>query len=428
MTESRSEQVRVRTVLMRGGSSKAVFLDESSVPRGTEQRARFLLALFGSPDKRQIDGLGGADVLTSKCALVGPPSRSDADIDYTFVQVSVAHPVVSYDISCGNITAAVGVYAVEEGYVRPTDPATVVRVHNTNTGQIIRIEVPVHEGIPCVEGDFAVDGVPGTGAEVKLDFSGTAGAATGKILPTGNVRDRIAVAALGREIEVSIVDVANPCAFVAAADLGLTGAELPGEVPAHILEALEEIRVASCRIGGIDSYLLPFQVIVGPPRTCNDFVHGRALPAEQCDSRRASLRRAQHAQGIRGHGCYLPCGRRAHPGHGAACQLPARQCASPDSHRPPEWRAAIVADVALVDGRLERHERDVFAYRTQADGRLRLRAQGQSRQRAALRIARRQAQCDPGGRRGDVGPRRVRRRSRRSLRAFTSTIPCRTRR
>jgi 2-methylaconitate cis-trans-isomerase PrpF len=295
MNEAVHEQVRVRIVMMRGGASKAIFLDANDVPRDARQRTQFLLALFGSPDRRQIDGLGGADLLTSKCAIMGRPSRPDADIDYTFVQVSVENPVVSYDIACGNITAAAAVYAIEEGYVQPIAPAATVRVHNTNTGKVMRITVPVSGGLCCVEGDFAIDGVPGTGAEVRLDFSQTVGAATGMMLPTRNVRDRIAVPRLGREIDVSIVDVANPCVFVAAEDVGLTGTEMPGDVPAGVLDTLEEIRVAACRISGIESYLLPFQAVVGRSRSYVSALTGATIAANECDLvARLFVERAMH--------------------------------------------------------------------------------------------------------------------------------------
>jgi 2-methylaconitate cis-trans-isomerase PrpF len=276
-------QIRVRTVLMRGGSSKAVFLNESHIPADEASRTKLLLALFGSPDKRQIDGLGGSDYLTSKCAIMGPPSRPDADVDYTFVQVSVENPVVSYDINCGNISAAAGVYAIEEGYVRSTEPETLVRVHNTNTGKIMKMKVPVAGGTPKVDGDFAIDGVPGTGAEIKMDYSQTAGAATGRLLPTGNAVDKIRVETLGKTVDVSIVDIANLCVFIRAPDLGLKGTEMPGEVPAQTLKALEEIRVKSTEKAGIKSYLLPFQVFVGPAQDFNEFLTGRFVPAKDVD-------------------------------------------------------------------------------------------------------------------------------------------------
>ena len=276
-------QIRIKTVMMRGGSSKAVFLNESHIPADEASRTKLLLALFGSPDKRQIDGLGGSDYLTSKCAIMGPPSRPDADVDYTFVQVSVENPVVSYDINCGNISAAAGVYAIEEGYVRATEPETLVRVHNTNTGKIMKMKVPVDGGIPKVDGEFAIDGVPGTGAEIKMDYSQTAGAATGKLLPTGNAIDKIEVETLGKTVDVSIVDIANLCVFIRAPDLGLKGNEMPGEVPAKTLKALEEIRVKSTEKAGIKSYLLPFQVFVGPAQDFNEFLTGRHVPAKDVD-------------------------------------------------------------------------------------------------------------------------------------------------
>jgi 2-methylaconitate cis-trans-isomerase PrpF len=278
-----SEQKRIRTVIMRGGSSKALFLRAEDLPEDEAARTRLLLALFGSPDKRQIDGLGGSDYLTSKCAIMSAPSRDDADIDYAFAQVSVENPIVSYDINCGNISAAAAVYAIEEGYVPAAPPQTTVRVHNTNTGKVLRMIVPVKDGAPLTEGDFAIDGVPGTGAEIRMDFSATSGGATGRLLPTGNVRDRVHVPSLGRDVEVSIVDIANTCVFVRATDLGLTGTELPQTMPGAAVDALEEIRVASAKIAGIESYLLPFQVIVGPPQSYPDFLHGRTVKEEDTD-------------------------------------------------------------------------------------------------------------------------------------------------
>jgi len=276
-------QVRVPVVLMRGGSSKGIFLRQEDVPPSGEARTRFLLALFGSPDRRQIDGLGGADLLTSKCAIMGPPTRPDADIDYTFAQVSVEHPTVSYDINCGNVSAAAGVYALEEGFVRAAEPVTVVRVHNTNTGKILRIQVPVRDGIACIEGDCLIDGVPGTGAEIGVDVSLTAGAATGRLLPSGAVRDRIEVDGIDHPFDVSIVDIGNPCVFVAAADLGLAGTDGPATMPAVAYGILERIRKEAACLAGIDSYLLPFQVVVSPPAASLDFVSGRSVEADDMD-------------------------------------------------------------------------------------------------------------------------------------------------
>lgn len=264
------EQIPVRCTLMRGGTSKGVFLRECDVPPRGAARDRFLLALFGSPDRRQIDGLGGADPLTSKCALIGPPTRPDSDIDYTFAQIGIEEAYVSYEIVCGNISSATGVYAIEEGLVPAVEPVTTVRVHNTNTNSILIIKVPVKDGAPVLEGDFAIDGVPGTGAEVALDYSNTSGGATGKLLPTGHVRDTVPVPSLGRSIEVSIVDIGTICVYFRAADLGLTGSELPGEIAAEKYFAAEEIRLAAaalCQMPQSEGKnITPFQIMIAPPR------------------------------------------------------------------------------------------------------------------------------------------------------------------
>lgn len=277
------EQLALRTVIMRGGSSKGIFIDARDLPANPAERDQLILALFGSPDKRQIDGLGGSDYLTSKCAILGPPSLEGADIDYTIAQVSVEHPIISYDTNCGNLSAAVAHYAIEEGFVSPVEPWTLVRVHNVNTGKILRIRVQVADRLPVIEGDFAIDGVPGTGAEVKLDFSLTRGACTGKLLPTGSPRDPLPLATLGRSVDVSVVDVANPCVYVRAQDIGLTGYEPPGTLTAQQLAVLEEIRVQAGRLAGIDSYLLPFQVPVAEPVSYPDFLSGKTVKAEDFD-------------------------------------------------------------------------------------------------------------------------------------------------
>jgi len=157
-----TQQVPIRFVYMRGGTSKAVFLRSGDLPDDPAARDRIILSLFGSPDPRQVDGLGGADILTSKLAIIGPSSRPDADLDYTFAQVSISEPYVSYDINCGNISSAVGVYAIEEGFVRPQEGTTTVRINNTNTRSILVADVPVEGGeaaprlLPDVRGRIIV--------------------------------------------------------------------------------------------------------------------------------------------------------------------------------------------------------------------------------------------------------------------------------
>lgn len=258
------EMGAIRFVLMRGGTSKAPFLRGEDLPPPGAERDRFILGLFGSPDPRQIDGLGGADLLTSKLAIIDPPSRDDADLDYTFAQVSITEPVVDYDINCGNISAAVGAYAVDEGLVPITEPATTVRIHNTNTGKVIVAHVPVVAGRAAVKGDLVIDGVPGSGAPIALDYSDTAGGVTGSLLPTGTSRDLLETA-IG-PVDVTIVDLANLSVFFPADAVGMTGTERPGDVTAEHLVAVEAIKDAAAKVVGIDGDgLIPVPVAVAPP-------------------------------------------------------------------------------------------------------------------------------------------------------------------
>ncbi len=278
-----SEQIPIRCILMRGGTSKGVFLRSNDLPADPAMRDRLILALFGSPDPRQIDGLGGADILTSKVAIMGPPTRPDADVDYTFGQVSISEAVVDYDINCGNLSAAAGVYAVEEGFVRATDPVTRVRVHNTNTRKVFAATVPTRNGGPVVEGDCAIDGVPGTGAEILLDYADTAGAATGTLLPTGRVRDALRVPSLGTTIDVTIVDLANLCIFFSPSALGMTGTEGPRELTARLIDAMVAVKEAAAAHLGIPvDGLIPLPVAVAPPVTYTTFL-GTTVEAASID-------------------------------------------------------------------------------------------------------------------------------------------------
>jgi 2-methylaconitate cis-trans-isomerase PrpF len=240
-----------KCVLMRGGTSKAVFFHTSEIPAAGADRDRVITGVFGSGDPRQIDGLGGSDVLTSKVAIIGAPTRDDADVDYTFGQVGIAEKAIDWNGNCGNISSAVGVFAIEEGLVDPVEPVTPVRVHNTNTGSLLRLLVPVTDGVPDVEGDFAISGTPGTGAEIRLDFSATAGATTGKMLPTGSPTDVLRVDGLG-DITVSIVDVAKLAVFFRAEDVGLVGTEGPAAFTSDVLAKFERIQQAAADLVGID--------------------------------------------------------------------------------------------------------------------------------------------------------------------------------
>jgi 2-methylaconitate cis-trans-isomerase PrpF len=241
---------------MRGGTSKAVFLREADLPNDPHERERLILALFGSPDKRQIDGLGGADPLTSKLAIIGPvrdddPRATGTHLTYTFGQVEIDKPEIDWLSLCGNITSAVGAYAVFEGLVRPTTPITEIRVFNTNLNRILTVEVPVENGRPVERGSYAVPGVPGTGARISIDFSATAGGATGHLLPTGNAVDHLDIPGFG-DIEVSLVDIGNAHVFIRARDVGLNGTESAAEIDRNgdLRILLERIRgAAAVRMG-----------------------------------------------------------------------------------------------------------------------------------------------------------------------------------
>ncbi len=235
----------VRCVVMRGGTSKALFFKENDLPKEKSSREKLLLSIFGSPDARQIDGLGGADPLTSKCAIIGPGSIPGADVDYTFVQITPSSNILGYSVNCGNISSAVGPYAIEEGFVRATDPVTTVKVHNTNTHAVIEELVPTQNGRPRVSGDYAIDGVPGTSAKIDMLFRNVTGGVTGKLLPTGLVSQPITMSD-GRCAEVSIVDAGNLYVFAEASALGICGtvSALELEQKCKILADLEDIRCA----------------------------------------------------------------------------------------------------------------------------------------------------------------------------------------
>jgi len=212
------EQEMFKCTIMRGGTSKAVFLKKNELPSDPVLRDKIILGIFGSPDVRQIDGLGGSDITTSKVAIIGPPTRDDADIDYNFGQVQIKLSEVVWNANCGNISSAVGPYAIDEGMVKVSEPYTTVRINNVNTKKILIAKVEVKNGKAVVDGDFTIDGVPGTGSKIELDFKNTFGAATGKLLPTGNSIDVLNVNGLGK-IPVSIVDIANIICYVNAKDV-----------------------------------------------------------------------------------------------------------------------------------------------------------------------------------------------------------------
>lgn len=248
------ESIDVSCSIIRGGSSKGVFFLENSLPPHGELRDKILLAAFGSPDARQIDGLGGANSLTSKVCIVGPSQRDDADVDYTYGQVSIDKAMIDWKGNCGNMISAVGIFAVQNNLLNAVEPLTNVRIYNTNSNKIIHVTYPVKDGRVLSEGDYSIPGVPGTGAKLKVEFFDPSGSVTKKLLPTGNTKDTISLGE-NKIFTVSMVDSGNPVIFVKAEDLGMNGTELPAEIESApgILNTLEEIRSICAELSGIVS-------------------------------------------------------------------------------------------------------------------------------------------------------------------------------
>jgi 2-methylaconitate isomerase len=257
-------QRKIRAVYMRGGTSRCLVFRADDLPAVGAARDRILLAALGSPDPygRQLNGLGGGISSLSKACIVGAPTHSDADVDYTFAQVDVKSPVVEYDGNCGNCSSAIGPFAIDEGLVPAREGETLVRIHNTNTRKLILAHVPVRDGEAAVDGDFELAGVAGRGARIALDFIEPGGAGTGRLLPTGRPCDVIA------GVEASCVDATNPLVFVRARDVGLTAAETPPAVDANadVMARLEKIRVeAAMRMGLPPSASAPKIAFVAAP-------------------------------------------------------------------------------------------------------------------------------------------------------------------
>ena len=253
-------QLRIPAAFIRGGTSNAVVFDRRRLPADREAWDSLFIAALGSPDPygRQLDGMGGGISSLSKVCIVGPPSRPDADVDYTFGQVAVDRPHIDWNGNCGNMSSAIGPFAVDEGLVAADGSEGVVLIHNTNTGKLIRARFPVEDGRAAVEGEAAIPGVSGTGAPVDLEFPDPGGAGTGALLPTGNVMDHLEVESGGAgessgTVRASLIDAANPFVFVEAAEVGIGGNEMPSDLDARpdVMARLERIRAAAAAAMGI---------------------------------------------------------------------------------------------------------------------------------------------------------------------------------
>jgi 4-oxalomesaconate tautomerase len=230
----------IPATLMRGGTSKGLYFDVRDLPTDRAARDRVLLAAMGSPDIRQIDGVGGAHPLTSKVAVIGPSTRRDTQVDYLFLQISVDQASVSDSQNCGNILAGVGPWAIEHGLVEVTGPVTPVRIHMVNTESVSVARVPTPQGVVEYEGGARIDGVPGTAAGISIDFLDIAGSSCGALFPTGNVIDRV------DGLDVTCIDNGMPVVILDATELALTGSESPAalENDARLRARIESLRLA----------------------------------------------------------------------------------------------------------------------------------------------------------------------------------------
>lgn len=321
MGDTDPAQGSVEGRLIRGGTSRGLFVRKSALPVGLDDDLidPLALELFGSPDPIQVDGIGGSHSHTSKLMVVAPSERDGVAVDYTFGQVAVDRPVVDWGGNCGNLTSAIGAFALLEGMADATGPTTELTLYNTNTDTAIEQTIPTAGGQPAISGDYSIDGVAGTGARIDSAFLDPAGGVLGSLFPTGNVTDEVTVD--GETVEVSLVDVTNPCVYVRAADLGLDGTELPDALSATtgLLDRLEAIRGAVCeQIGRVEhaadaateSPTVPFVAAVAPPQgyACSN---GGSVAADEIDitARIVTTQTPHHAYAMTGAMCLAAAAR-----------------------------------------------------------------------------------------------------------------------
>ena len=284
---------RINAVFMRGGTSKAVVFRRVDLPADPAAWDALFLAVIGSPDPngRQLNGMGGGISSLSKICIVGPSMHPDADVDYTFAQVAVREPIVDYSGNCGNMSSAIGPFAVDEGLVEATGAEAKVRIHNTNTGKIIVSRFPTAGGRAVEEGDLVIPGVAGSGAPIRLAFQDPGGANTGSLLPSGHPLDVLEVPGVGR-VEASLVDSTAACVFVEAAALGRSATEAPQDLEQNLdlMDRLERIRrAASLQMGtaatpeeAARGVAIPRIAMIASPGDSR-LLSGKTLYANECD-------------------------------------------------------------------------------------------------------------------------------------------------
>jgi 2-methylaconitate cis-trans-isomerase PrpF len=246
-------QYGYNAVFMRGGTSKGVFFRQDDLPAELAARDEIFVHALGSPDAygRQLNGMGGGVSSVSKAVIVGPTSVAEADVDYTFAQVVIDRPEVDYSATCGNLSSAIGPFAVDQGLVAAQDGQQTVRVFNTNTKKIYHATFTVKGGLFAPAGDFEIPGVSGTGSRIRLDYLDPGGATSGKLLPSGSALDVLDVPGIG-EVEASLVDATNAVVFIAASRLGKTALESVAELEADaaFMQAIDAVRrVAAVKMG-----------------------------------------------------------------------------------------------------------------------------------------------------------------------------------
>ncbi len=265
---------------MRGGTSKGGYFVASDLPSDLGARDKFLLGMMGSPDKRQIDGMGGADPLTSKIAVVKKSQRPGVDVDYLFLQAFVDKPIITDAQNCGNILVGVGPFAIERGLVKAKGEETQVVIYMENTGQIAEAVIRTPGGRPMYAGERKIDGVPGTASPIPIEFRDTAGSSCGALLPTGKAFDVI------DGVECTLIDNGMPVVVMRASDLGITGTETRDELDAHaeLKKRLESIRLQAgpmMNLGDVRDKSVPKMTLVSPP-TAGGAISTRTFIPHRC--------------------------------------------------------------------------------------------------------------------------------------------------